>query len=304
MKKLFYTGFMLILAGICYIYQNEIKLFIYDAKNYIVHRNVTITANEYSRNYNFNYVQNTNNFKPATKEDLINIFYTVINSGMDSFGFYCPSQYTTCIEDVKSIANDQNILSHINNFVHPFNGFNNIETEYTTSGEVTISVNKTYSSGDIAMINEEIEKLSNKLIDFENSDIEKIRIIHDYIINNTKYDSDRSDYNIINYRSDIAYGPLFEGYGICGGYSDTMALFLEKFDIKNYKISSDKHVWNAVYLDGIWYHLDLTWDDPVTSNNMDVLTDDFFLISSDELNNKDATEHQFDTTIYSELKEA
>ena len=285
MKKLFYTGLMLILAGICYIYQNEIKFFIYDAKNYILHKNVTITPNEYYRDYNFNYVQNTNHFKPNTKQDLINIFYTVINSGMESFEFYCPSQYTDCIEDIKSIANDQNILSHINNFVHPFNGFNHIETEYTTSGEIVISVDKTYSSGDIAMINEEIDKLSNKLVSSTNSDVEKIKIIHDYIINNTKYDSDRSDYDIINYRSDVAYGPLFEGYGICGGYSDTMALFLEKFD-------------------GAWYHLDLTWDDPVTSNNTDVLTDDFFLISSDELNNNDATEHQFDGNIYSELKEA
>ena len=111
-------------------------------------------------------------------------------------------------------------------------------------------------------------------------------------------------FNIINYKSDIAYGPLFEGFGICGGYSDTMALFLEHFDIKNYKVSSDKHVWNAVYLDGVWYHLDLTWDDPVTQNNINVLTDDFFLISSNELINKDVSEHQFDVNVYSELKEA
>lgn len=304
MKKLVYTGFMLILAGICYIYQNEIRHFIYDVKNYITHRNVSVTTNEYFREYDFNYVQNTKQLKPAKKQDLINIFYTIINSGMDSFEFYCPSQYSTCIEDVKEIANDQNVLSHINNFVHPFNGFNHIETEYTTSGEVSVKIDKTYSYGDIAMINVEIDKLINKLVATTSNDREKIKIIHDYIINNTKYDSDRSDFNIINYKSDIAYGPLFEGFGICGGYSDTMALFLERFDIKNYKVSSDKHVWNAVYLDGGWYHLDLTWDDPVAQNNVNFLTDDFFLISSNELKNKDVTEHQFDVNVYSELKEA
>ena len=44
------------------------------------------------------------------------------------------------------------------------------------------------------------------------------------------------------YASDIAYGPLFEGYGICGGYTDAMELFLEKMGIESYKISSDQHV--------------------------------------------------------------
>ena len=304
MKKLFYIGFMLILAGFCYMYKNEIRQLFNDTKNYLIYKDVSITPNDYYREYNFNYVQNTDDFKPNNKQDLINILYTVFNSGMDNFTFYCPSDYSSCIDDVKNLASDQNVLSHINNFVHPYNSFDHIEIKYTDTNDVTVSVNKTYSSGDIAMINVEIAKLANKLVSSTASDVEKIKIVHDYIINNTRYDSDRSDYNIINYKSDIAYGPLFEGYGICGGYSDTMALFLEYFEIKNYKVSSDTHVWNAVYLDGVWYHLDLTWDDPVTSNKTDILMDDFFLISTEELNEIDVSEHLFDSNVYSELKEA
>ena len=38
------------------------------------------------------------------------------------------------------------------------------------------------------------------------------------------------------YKSEIAYGPLFEGYAVCGGYTDLMELFLEKMNIKSYKI--------------------------------------------------------------------
>ena len=40
--------------------------------------------------------------------------------------------------------------------------------------------------------------------------------------------SDRSDKKVTKYHSDIAYGPLVEGYAICGGYADTMKLFLDK----------------------------------------------------------------------------
>lgn len=103
-----------------------------------------------------------------------------------------------------------------------------------------------------------------------------ITLAHDYIINNSKYDTDRSDLDIVNYKSDIAYGPLLQGYGICGGYTDAMQLFLEKLGVKSYRVSSEKHIWNAVNLNDNWYNLDLTWDDPVVSDGSDALEYNFF----------------------------
>ena len=50
-----------------------------------------------------------------------------------------------------------------------------------------------------------------------------------------------------------------------------MELFLEKMNVKSYKISGEKHVWNAVEINGVWKHLDLTWDDPVASDGNDYL---------------------------------
>ena len=81
-----------------------------------------------------------------------------------------------------------------------------------------------------------------------------------------------------------------------------MALFLEKLNIKNYKISSDKHVWNAVYINNEWLHLDLTWDDPVSKDNKDHLEHDYFLINDNELLNKEKNEHTYDINVYSEFK--
>ena len=83
-----------------------------------------------------------------------------------------------------------------------------------------------------------------------------------------------------------------------------MQLFLEEMGIKSYKIASDQHVWNAVYLDNTWYHLDLTWDDPVTSTGENLLEHKFFFIDTPTLLSIEQTEHRFDQNIYAELKEA
>ena len=128
--------------------------------------------------------------------------------------------------------------------------------------------------------------------------IKVVYLIHDYIINNTKYDEQRSDNNIIEYKSDTAYGALIEGYALCGGYTDSMMLFLEKFNIKSYKISSENHVWNHVYLNKNWYNLDLTWDDPINKDGKDLLEHTFFLITNEEMLKLDTTEHTFDESVY------
>ena len=132
------------------------------------------------------------------------------------------------------------------------------------------------------------------------NDNEKIKSIHDYIINTTKYDTDRSDNKITKYHSDIAYGALIEHYAICGGYADSMKLFLDKLNIPNYKISSENHIWNLVKLDNKWYHLDLTWDDPVTSTGEDVLEYDYFLITTEQLKKLETDQHIFDENVYQE----
>ena len=295
---------LLIIIGVLFFYQKDLQKLYYSVLRNFQEKNTTIQKNEYYRDYDFNFVQNTDDFSPNSRQDILNIFYTAINSGNSDFTFYCPEEYTECLDEVEELANDQDLLSHINNFVHPYNGFNHIETQYDSLGKVSIHIKKSYTAEQIDEISQKVEELSDELIVASDSDIENIRRIHDYIIDNSIYDSDRSDYNITTYQSDIAYGPLLEGYGICGGYTDAMELFLEELGIKSYKISSDQHVWNAVYLDNTWYHLDLTWDDPVTTSGKNVLEHNFFLIDTSTLLSIEQTEHRFNQSIYSELKEA
>ena len=115
-------------------------------------------------------------------------------------------------------------------------------------------------------------------------------------------DDKRAKEEDTTYKSNIAYGPLLQGYAICGGYTDAMQLFLDKMSIKNFKVASKDHIWNAVYLDNKWYNLDLTWDDPVTTNMIDVLDHSYFLIDTDKLLELDTTQHTFNIENSKELK--
>jgi transglutaminase/protease-like cytokinesis protein 3 len=48
----------------------------------------------------------------------------------------------------------------------------------------------------------------------------------------------------------------------------------------------EEHVWNIVKVDGKWYNIDLTWDDPILDNGESMISYDFFL-----KNNEDFYDH-------------
>lgn len=259
--------------------------------------------NIYAKKDSFKYVKLTDNFVPYTYEDLLNIYYTVLNNGTEDFTFYCPDEYIDCMDDVTHISQDETLLTHITNFVHPYNNFTNVKVKRDSSGEITLKVTHLYSEEEINKINLELDKIIDSIITTEMDTQEKIKVFHDYIINNTKYDSNYEKGN--GYKdSSKATGLLFNHYSVCGGYADITAIFLSKINVKNYKVASDTHVWNALYLsdENKWVHLDLTWDDPVTINSdVDTLLHKFYLIDTIALDEFKTDNHNFDKIIYQEL---
>ena len=296
-KYMIRISFLFILLG-CrgFIYDFARKLTTTDDRIIITYKN------DYYLNYNYKYIKNVEEIKLEKKSDILDLYYTIINSGIDTFDFYCPDEYKHCIDDVIEITNNQDYLSDINGFVHPFNSFDTIETTYDSMNKVHVTIVKTYTDKEIRDINKKVDEIINTEITDDVHKKELIKTIHDYILNNTKYDVERADSNIIRYASNTAYGVLFQGYGICSGYADTMSIFLNRYDIPNYKIASENHVWNAVKIDGEWLHLDLTWDDPITDNDKDVVLHDYFLITTDKLKTLDKTQHGYDENVYLEMK--
>lgn len=269
----------------------------------------------YKKNEEFLFVQNAKSFVPLSKGDLKNIFYTIVNSGWTNFTFYCPNEYKECLSDMKALSQDQDLLTHINNYVHPYLSFSNIKTSLSESGEITIQVERLYEKEQINIINQKIESFMKENITDDLEIYDKIMLFHDAIINQTKYDVRRNESGESNYHSYIAYGPLIEGFATCNGYTDVMAIYLSQLEIPNYKIATtptndqnktEGHVWNAVKVNDEWLHLDLTWDDPVSNDGKDYLQHKYFLVNNEKLKKADegeveVLEHRFDSSIYLEF---
>lgn len=109
------------------------------------------------------------------------------------------------------------------------------------------------------------------------STVEKIRYVNNYLIDNTEYDlaAGNNVYNI--------YGTLVEKKAVCEGYARTCKYILDELDIpciiacgigKNSVGTTESHAWNYVKVDGQWYALDVTWNDPVINNGTGKLTDE------------------------------
>lgn len=164
--------------------------------------------------------------------------------------------------------------------------------------EIIIPNKKIYVTKENETIKDIINKLNINNID---SLKEKIRVFHDYIATINVYDSDKEN-GKSNYNSDKAIGTLFEGHSICSGYTDTLSLFLDKINLKNYKIANDEHTWNVVLINGDWYHIDLTWDDPITNTGENIIQYNYFLITTPELESKNEIEHNYSKEIYNFIK--
>ncbi len=314
MKRILIPLFCYILIILILVNINSITDFL--AKRIGNHNVLTISpGNEWTKDYDFKYVKNSVDYIPYSYNDLIEIYYSVINQGWAEFTFYCPEEYTDCIKDVHKISKDELVLTHINNFVHPYNSFDTIQTSITETGEVNVTVEFLYNENEIKTINKYVDDLIKEKVKADSDDFENLKRIHDYIINNTKYDVERNDTGDSQYKSFIAYGPVVDGYATCNGYADLMAIILSKLNYKNYKIATTKeeisyesngHIWNAVLIGDKWLHLDLTWDDPVSTDGKDYLYHKYFLVTNEEMakadtGNVNVEEHNFNKAIYQEF---
>lgn len=113
------------------------------------------------------------------------------------------------------------------------------------------------------------------------TDVEKVKYVNDYIVVNTKYnlDSQESPYT--------PYSILINGEGVCEGYALAGLLLFDAIGIEAKYISGNAipgglHAWNLVKLDDEWYHLDITWNDPLPDQG-DKVHYDYYLISDKKI---------------------
>lgn len=289
-KNILYTILLMLIVYFVYINLDDITK---DLKALIVSKNdlVIKEPNSYKVDYTFENFNYKISYVPYNKEELIDIYFNVLNNGYNEFTFYCPKEYKSCTKDVESIGNDSKLMSNINNYVHPYNSFKTIKTKVSSNNEITLEIQKKYSEEKINKINELVNNVISEL-DLNNiDDLTKIERIHNYILNHTVYDKNTKNFDI-----NSAYGSLIEGHAVCSGYADAFSIFMNIYKIPNIRVSSENHLWNLVYINGKWLHIDLTWDD--SENNK--YDNNYFLITKEKLFSLDTKEHNFDESFFIE----
>ena len=126
------------------------------------------------------------------------------------------------------------------------------------------------SGKDLTSMEAYADELLKSIITKGMSEVEKVKAVHDYIVLHTAY-YENPKLRPEDYPAEVfqVEGVLLNGSAVCQGYAETFQLFMDRLGI-NCKVVVGKelvnlvgHAWNMVELDGKWYHVDTTWDDPV-----------------------------------------
>lgn len=100
-------------------------------------------------------------------------------------------------------------------------------------------------------------------LDENMSEFDKELYLHDRLASSVSYEDSDNCHN--------AYGAIVEGKAVCEGYAEGLQCLLRAAGIESFIIIgtgtdpetqvTEPHAWNAVRIDGKYYHTDLTWND-------------------------------------------
>ncbi len=132
-----------------------------------------------------------------------------------------------------------------------------------------------------------VDEINSIILEPGMTDYEKEKAVHDFLIQTLKYDTSSKIIDEIPESSFHALGALQTGTAVCQGYSELMMLLLNRAGIPCRMVIGEadgsSHSWNMVLLNGGPYHVDVTWDDPVTENGKDSLCYDYFNLTDNEI---------------------
>ena len=129
------------------------------------------------------------------------------------------------------------------------------------------------SKQEIEEYEKQIDNIKNYILSLVEgkSNYEKIKIVHDYLIDTIEYDSTISEDNIYN-----ICGALISRKCVCEGYAKAFQYLMNEIGIENIIVigtgtnsnsQTENHAWNYVKLNEKWYAIDATWDDPIVIGN-------------------------------------
>ncbi len=143
---------------------------------------------------------------------------------------------------------------------------------------------------DMKKYDAQMKAILDKIIKPGMTEKQKVKAVHDYMVVNYKYDM---DFEVGLYGTDTYafHGLLNNGTGVCQAYAELFYLFMSYIDIECIFVGGwakgasgeyGLHAWNVVYADDGYYHVDVTFDDPVPDSGSKI-SYDYFLKTDDEM---------------------
>ena len=118
-----------------------------------------------------------------------------------------------------------------------------------------------------------IEQVSRYIASKETDPFQRVKAMHDYVVDRLKYDHDRLRRNDLTAESQRPEVVFSSKLAVCAGYAKLL-VEMGKYtgDEIVYVVGDTRddagnpsdvgHAWNAVKIEGYWYHMDATWNDP------------------------------------------
>ena len=181
------------------------------------------------------------------------------------------------------------IYAAIKNYYHPRRFVTVVAQSETTSPQIRLQLEYPAADTQEAFVQQRMTEIVAELITPGMQPHQKIRVLHDWVVLNTQYDKTLKRYS--------AYDILNGGSAVCQGYALLMDALLNEagfntlfvtgnvkpeFRVDTNVVSDGGHAWNMVQVDGNWYHLDATWDDPMPDRS-EVIGYSFYMLTDDEV---------------------
>lgn len=233
----------------------------------------------------------TNSMPPNSDSNLDSLGQSILsNISIENPSFYV--EYTGSIDDAgKAVQDEIDNLKYINPYAaYNLSSYNMQLSSSSSSSTVKIKINCTYmmTAETEAALDTNVKSIVANIAPDSMSQSEKELAIHDWIVNNTQYDQSYTIYD--------PYNTLVKHAGVCEGYSLLAQKMFMVAGIKSLIVegmgNGQSHSWNMIYIDGKWRHVDVTWDDPVSS--IDILRYDYFNLTDSQI----SKDHTWNTSKY------
>ena len=180
---------------------------------------------------------------------------------------------------------------------------------YTSGFKKEVELKYIYSLYDMNKIASDIEKIAaqiiGELINPNQSEYDKVRVLHDYLKCNLEYDLDMANNNNLSDRRNVEahsiVGAFLKHKCVCEGFAKAMKYLCDRVGVEcwvvfgngNSSVSNGPHGWNIVRINGYYHHVDVTWDNQY-SDDAFMPNYGYFCLSDEEI----AKDHTWDRRNY------